>query len=459
MRTLGLLSASLVLFACGGSIGDSNSNIKPVPVEGSFDLTFGAVTPTEQPNGPPIPNPSVTSPSAGAKARLDVAAVPGGYAAVMTPVWGAPAAMTVVASSSELRLTGEANVSSTGNSQGVSDRWTTIVLPRRADGSLTGQASLVGDENVFEGDVGWMYKVAATATFKVDVTVPDFKLASRGSAGGKYLPWDHVRAMASEPVEASKFLGATSAMVGTGSASFRDATADFYNAAGALWAGSTYLDGTFGVWTFGATDGALTIGPGVPDLAGNARVPDASPQSEKLAMLDVGTPSTGFAFDGKDDTTPGTWGLAAAVTGSACDSGGCMALGPVQTNQCSQGETGLAGRLKPGGTLLHLRFRVRAASLYQGGPVMNMGSLLRVEPVRPGGELKTTDVPTPELIPLKDGDPLDYGSGWIDATAALPPGTGELGFALRVVDSPYGCGGPMPAPMKVEVWVDTLRVE
>ena len=48
---------------------------------------------------------------------------------------------------------------------------------------------------------------------------------------------------------------------------------------------------------------------------------------------------------------------------------------------------------------------------------------------------------------------------WSDATAALPPGTGELGFALRVVDSPYGCGGPMPAPMKVEVWVDTLRVE
>lgn len=462
MRTFGILSASLFLLACGGSIGESPTP-QPVPVEGSFDLTFATVTPTEQPNGPPISVPKVTSPSVGAKARLDVRAVSGGYEAVLTPRWGAPAAMAVVATSAELRLTGEVNVNANANAnggaQGVSDRWTTLVLPRRADGSLTGQASLAGDEDVFEGDVGWMYKVSATASFKQDDTVPDFKLASSGSAAGKYLPWDHVRMMASEPVDAPKFLSSTSAVVGSRTASFRDATVDFYNAAGALWAGSTSLDGAFGSWNFGATTGTLALGPGVPDRAGNARAPDASPQNETLVMLDVGAPASGFAFDGKDDAAPGTWGLAAIASGGACEGGGCLALGPEETNQCAHEGPGFAGRLKPGGTSLRLRFRVRAASLYQGGPVMSIGSLLRVETVRPGGAVKTTDVATPELAPLKDGDPLDYASSWSSATADLPPGSGEVGFAVRLVDAPYGCGGPAPAPMKVQVWVDAVHAE
>ncbi len=450
---------SLAAVACGGSPVNP-LDPQAVDLSGSYVLTTGTVVQTPDTYPGPTPPNGITSPSSSKRFRLDLRRTsPGAYDAVITPEWGVSAPMTVTGSEGKLVLTGEANLSGGGNFGGVSDRWQTIVLDLDGNG-LSGNVSLSGDEMVFQGDVGWNYKISASATSVRDKIAPELRFVGGGTANGKYLPWDKLRVQASEPVEASALKAGVTAGVGSTNAVFAaDAPAE-----GTAWAGSVALTGGFDGFDVPGGMGTISLLP-VPDRAGNIGPNVTDGKAQVFEVVELGAPQIAIDFDGKTNWAPATWGKAAVVQGADCESGaGCATFGLLQQSYCSGTADGLAARLTgPGAKKLAFRYRVHLEPKYGGGgtSMFTNATVMRVDLARAGAAASNTTVGMPPLTETGTPEKPTYDSGWVDGSLPLPAGGATLGFALRATELySYGCGGgPAPAPVDVSVWVDSLRME
>jgi hypothetical protein len=461
MRHFGILAAfaPIVLSAAVGCGGGSPNPLDPqaVDLSGSYVVTTGAVTQTRTGNGGPNPPSGITSPSTSKRFRLDLRRTNGGYEAVLTPEWGVPTPMTVSGAKGQLILTGEANLSGSGGSANVSDRWQTITIPVTSDGLANG-ISFVGDEMVFEGDVGWNYDVSTTANVAADTIPPELRVVGRGTADGKYLPWDKLAVQASEPIEGVSFQGAVSATVGTKSAVF----APDAPAAGAEWAGSVGVTGQWDAFDVPGGTGTWGFLP-VKDRAGNSRTA-TDLKAQIFEVVELGTPQIAIDFDGKSNYGPAVWGKASVVQGADCEGGGgCASLGVFMQSFCSSSTGGLAARLSvAGGKTLAFRYRVHLEPTYGGsGSGFENATPATLEMARPGAPLATTPLPMPKLTQSGTTQKPIFDSGWVDGAVPLPSGGDTVAFALRSKSLwPYGCGGgPAPAPVDVTVWVDAIRVQ
>ena len=444
--------APLAAFACG-----SEPVVSPleVPLEGSYDLTIGSsVARTLEGSGGPDPDPNAYSPSAGAHLRLDLRRANGGYEAVVTPAYGQAAAMQVAVQHGQIVLSGSVQISA-GTSPNVSDSWKSLTIPVTSTG-LSGPVSMTGNESVFEGDVGWMYTTAAGAVVLHDHSAPEFRLASSGSAAGKFMPWDRLVVEASEPVAFSRWSKATQVSVGTSTGVLAAGTIP----PGTEWSGATTLVASFDDFAVGGGSGKIVLQPGVPDLAGNASAPSMQPQTLPFEMVELGAVRSSLDFE-KNEVAPALWGNGALVSGAECESGGaCARLGTFSTSYCDATEDGIAARLTaPSAKRLAFRLRVHVSAKYEGMTLDPMGgSVLQAVVARSGAARAEKNVAMPKLVQV--GSNSAWDSGWTDAHVDLPSGAANVAFALRPTSLfPYGCGGPAPVPADVDVFVDAIHLE
>ena len=115
----------------GGSAGSGGTSASE-DIVGSYDLTFGEVTQDK-----PLFN-DLSSPSSKTNARVDIRASAGGYEAIVTPRFGAAAAMTVQATAGTVVLNGTPAVVGSDQGYNVTDTWTTFTLGRKPSGGLDG---------------------------------------------------------------------------------------------------------------------------------------------------------------------------------------------------------------------------------------------------------------------------------------------------------------------------------
>jgi hypothetical protein len=439
--------------ASDGDVGGS--------LEGSYDLTFGAVMVT--PNGatPPTTQP----PSPGTSARLDIRAhAGGGYEAVLTPRWGDSSAFTVAVAAGAVQLSGAMAAAADVSAGTVDDSWTSFTLARSADGSLAGSFAATGTENVTEGDEGFSNPASTTGTLARDTTRPEAKpaLTSPGGPPGVLLPWDPVRVSVAEPVDPNAFVQALSVSAPSGPAPFAWGTDSV--AAGAEWAGAVQATGLLKQWDPAVTMGTLSIGSLVYRV-GNAGAASASP----LQFMTLLQGQTSHSFD-SDVVTVGYWGSAltflGGLTGSdpSCEHGGCVQMGAFAASDCPV-RLGIAGLLAvPNATTVQIRYRVLAnpSNLTPGSTPFFVGPPFVVDIATPGVDATTTaadltsdglkQLPSPVLG-------MSWGTDWTTFQGPVARPAPVVGFAVRAGES-YACGGGLPVPpIDAIVLVDSVSAQ
>jgi hypothetical protein len=196
MRCL-IASLPVLVLACGGSIGPIDPG--SLHVEGSYDFTTSSFN-VDSTNSCCI-EPNEGHPILSQHARLDIQKHGDGYVAVLTPDFGDPQQMTVSVTSDKVTLTGSsASFSGGGAYQSITDSLDTIVLPIGSDGKLAGTFTGSGQENVFEGDVGWQGDATAAGQIGADTRAPQAQASVISSATSVVLPWDTLYVRSSEPV-------------------------------------------------------------------------------------------------------------------------------------------------------------------------------------------------------------------------------------------------------------------
>lgn len=429
---------ALALVACGGRFDPAQVQAK---LAGSYELTFGSVAASEDGRPRPYGGNGTVGVSQGKRARLDIADDgKGGLKAALTAEWGQTGAFDVAVSEGKATLSGSAYVHGASPGGSTSDDWVTIQLTLGADGAPTGAVTLAGNEQVSSGDVGWGYAITGTAQLAKDTIAPEAKGVSVSMiAPSALLPWEPVLLEASEPLDVKAWTSSISA-----------SSQMTWSADTETWSGATLLHGIRPTWE-GGTTVRVNVGAN-KDRVGNA----SSATSFDAPFLDLGAPRAAFDFS---QATVASWGKVAPATGSVCESGTCMDVGPAKLGWCDAERTGFAGRLATTGKkTMVVRYRVELTPSNMWGGTQPTGQpLLAVELATPGhaGQQKTIDP-----VPMTKGADDVWKSDWSTARLELP-GAEQVGFALRTAGHYGGCNfGPYPGDMgNVRLVVQSVAAE
>jgi hypothetical protein len=443
MRCL-IASLPVLVLACGGSIGPIDP--ASLHIEGSYDFTTSAFV-VDTTNSCCI-EPNTGHPILSQHARLDIKKNGAGYDAVVTPDFGDPQVMALtVAHDGTVTLSGSVTFSGGSSSYAsVSDELDALVFQVGSDGHFTGTYSATGQENVFEGDVGWMGKATASGNVASDARAPQVQASVLSSATSVVLPWDALYARMSEPVDAKAFSSAIalSPAKGTSNVSWQLGTSSVD------WLGSVSILGYRTSWSDFSGAATLGVAGGLVDPSGNA----SSALSTQLTFVDVPKAAT---FSGA--TPPAMWGKSQIATGSdACGtSSSCVEIGPIQ-GPCTVEAGGIAGRLDANGSKLSVTFRLRAASQYGqpywGGVAFSVAS--------PGVAAQTETDPSLQVQFTQTTDPTyPWATDWVTANMDLPKSSSEIGFSLLPFGnaSMYCGGGPAMPPVTLVVDVASISIK
>lgn len=441
MRSLAL--SSLLLVACGGSIGPIDPTT--LHIEGSYDFVIGGVTITPSTDPQPL-QPSSSHPAIGQHARLDIQKSGSSYVAAVTPDFSDPQSMTVsIASDGTVTLVG--SVSFSGGDSGyqtTSDELDTIRLAVGSDGHLAGTFNADGNEYISEGDVGWVNVASVTGNVGADSRAPQSLANMVPYAQTVVLPWDSINVRLSEPVAADALMNAVSlapSQGGTASVAWTASPSTID------WLGSSSLTGFRRSWSDFSGAATLSVAAGLADPSGNVSASVAAP----VQFIDV---PSGEAFGGS--APPAMWGAAAIVSSAdSCGSAGsCIEIGPI-TGPCSAQAGGIAGHFTNSGNSISLTYRIRIAAQGSGLP-----GGLGVSVATPGFAAHALTDPKlePQINPTNDPN-YPFASDWTTATIALPQLASDVGFAV----SPFAngqmyCGGGGPAWEPVTIVVDIAAV-
>jgi hypothetical protein len=433
----------LALAACSGSIDIAPGSESIV---GSYDLTFQGVTPTDKGLYGPTP-----PASPGTHARLDIRKGGSGYDAVVTSTWGSPASMQVGLDGGKVSLTGSLLV----RGSSTTDTWSQLVFQLDSSGYLSGSFSGTGGTEADQGDVVWTVAFTGNGALGPDTTPPSVK-ASPLSAGppAALLPWDVLAFSASEPIDVGAWQGKT-ALAGS-----RPMPIVYAPGTTTTWVGDTSLLGYLSSWDGASGQATLSVQGGLADPSGNA----SAAFSTSVSFLDVGQKVAAFHFDGTDTTSPGQWGKTAVVpSGGACDSAGCMEIGPTNpSNPCTPDRHGIAGRLDTTGkTKLVVHFRVREnPGMYSGPNVPSGLPVLTVSVAARGAVSPATETTFGPGTMSEVSGPFKWQSDWQSSTVPLPAGpNNEVGFTVTPFAG-YGCGGgPAPISNPVDLLIDGITLQ
>ncbi len=440
MRYL-IASLPVLVVACGGSIGPIDPG--SLHIAGSYDFTtttFDVDTTNTCCIEPDEGHPILTQ-----HGRLDIRAVNDGFTAVLTPDFGDPQAMSVAIANDEVTLTGPAATFSGGGAyQGVTDSLDTIVLPIGNDGKLSGAFTGAGEENVFEGDVGWQGNATAAGQIGADTRAPQTQASVLATAPSVVLPWDTLYVRASEPV--MDLQAAVSLMTANGNVAVQ------WQSGGASisWLGDVSLTGYRTSWS-ALSAATLGVAAGLADPSSNISSAIATP----LTFLDV---PKGAAFSGA--TPPAMWGKAQIATGSdACGTtSSCVEIGPL-VGPCNAQPSGLAVRLDAtAGKTISVTYRMRVASQY-GQPYLG-GVGFGV--ATPGNAAQTATDPNLQVTFAQTTDPTyTYATDWVTANLTAPASPNEIGLALLPFGnaSTYCGGGPAMPPVTLVVDVAAISMK
>ena len=439
------LTASLpaLLLACGGTIGPIDTS--SLHIEGSYDFTTSSFD-VDTTGSCCITQPDVGHPILSQHARLDVRKAGDGYDAVITPDFGDPAVMTVVVGKDgNVTLTGSVSFSGGGAYATTTDAWSTIVLPVGNDGHLAGTYTATGQENVFEGDVGWTGNATGAGALASDTRAPQARASMVASATSVTLPWDALYARVSEPVGANALSGALALSPASGSAN----VSWQLGSTSADWLGSVSVTGYRTSWSDFSGAATFSVAGGLVDPSGNASASVSTP----ITFLDV---PKATSFGGANP--PALWGQTQIATGTdACGTASsCIEIGPLD-GPCSAQPGGLAARLdNAAGKTIVVTYRMRVASQYGQPYFEGVGFSLAT----PGSAVQsaTDSTLTVQFAQTTDAT-YDYATDWVTAKLAAP--AGEVGLAL----SPFGAasmycgGGPAMPPVKLVVDVAAISLE
>jgi hypothetical protein len=435
----------------GGGAGKVDAT--PFSPFGSFDVRIVQVD-VSGANGPDV----ASSPSMNAKLRIDVPepkATKGTWSAVVTPVWGEPALFQATLTDTALVLTG--NVMLKG--EATSDAWQTISIALGPDKKATGVVTASGQESVYTSGVGYEGKISATLAVGPDLTKPEAKPIAASGFATSYLPWEPLGARFSEPISAEQVathLTFVSTNSPAGPYLFVAASDGPTGATGALayptlWGGPAV---------------SVHLLPGYTDAAGNV----GAGFDEPVDVLAVSKPTGAAAtFDGSAPAD--TWGDVQKLSGALCESGACLALGPVANDHCGVASSGVAVRLAPpsgvpvGTGKVKIRYRVLFA-VPSGSPAaaQSMTSLapLSVQVARPGVAPVSHDLgKVPATADVYGFGDFNVGTAWTTLEVALPSSksaTDEIGVAVRIgaQGSSVACAPNAPggSPILTKVLVD-----
>ena len=443
MRCL-IASLPVLVLACGGSIGPIDPG--SLHIEGSYDFTTSSYV-VDTTNSCCI-QPDMGHPILSQHARLDIKKNGTGYDAVITPDFGDPQAMTVtLGHDGNVTLTGGSPSFSGGASYAsVTDDLDTIVLPIGSDGHLSGTFTGKGQENVFEGDVGWMGNATASGNIGADARAPKAQASTIASVSSVVLPWDTLYARLSEPVDGKALTSAITLSPASGTA----AVSWELGSTSVDWLGGVSMTGQRSSWSDFSGAATFAVAGGLLDPSGNA----SSATSTSLTFLDV---PKGAAFSGA--TPPAMWGQAQIATGteSCGTSSSCIEIGPLD-GPCSAQPGGLAARLDAtSAKSISVTYRMRVASQY-GQPYWGgTGFSLAV----PGKSAQSATDPnlTVQFSETTDAT-YNYATDWVTANLDVPA-QGEVGLALAPFGnaSMYCGGGPAMPPVKLIVDVATISVK
>jgi hypothetical protein len=363
-------------------------------------------------------------------------------------------------------LAGSGVILPQGNSVPVfaTDTWKTLILPRAADGSLTGQLNGLGEEMISEGDVIWQADLAGAGTFVKDATDPELRTTpiARGPVDSLF-PWDPIPVALAEPldgptVEQSIHIDAPGASLPIA-----------WDAPSSTWAGATSLTARLTDWSrVTSSPWSVSHAGGVADRVG--RMTHTS--SATVMFLGLGPAVQQVGFD-SDVLLASFWGTAGTIggglTGQAdprCEHIGCALMGPFDVNACSMPRAGFAGELVRGaGQGATVRYRILAEpGSGSGSPMVFMNPFVV--------ELATQGLASTIVEPLTSSptftqlsapiDGLSWATPWTDLDAKAPPGTGPIGFAVRTNPGTTSgnCGGGPPfPPVKVEVLIEAVTAK
>ncbi len=444
MRCL-IASLPVLALACGGSVSPIDpSSLK---IEGSYDFTVSDVTVTNQ-QGCCTPPPNAGHPAIGQHARLDIRKNGAGFDAVITPEFADPQTMTVtVGTDGTVTLQGQVNFNGSSTYGSTSDELDTIQLAVGSDGHFAGSFTATGQENIFEGDVGWNAQASATGAIGADARPPQAQANAIASAPSVVLPWDALSARISEPVDQKALASAITLSPSSGKANVS------WQVGGAVdWLGGVSVTGYRTSWSDFSGSASLGVAGGLADPSGNV----SSTIGMQLQFLDVPKAAT---FAG--GTVPAMWGAAqvATTTESCGTAGACIEIGPLD-GPCSVQAGGIAGRLDAsgGGSKLEITFRARAVGQY-GQPYMMGG--IGIEVATPGNPSQwvSDQALNPSFQQTADTQ-YPYASDWVTADIALPVSGSEIGFAVLPfgTSSTYCGGGPALPPITLVLDVAKVAV-
>ncbi len=439
-----------------------------VLVISSYDLRFAsAVVHFDTRDPEPAPPP----PSLDTTARLDIRQTTSGYDAVFTPRWGRSATLSVSVDARELTLIGQAEITARVTEfETVVDTWSTLVLPRDATGSLTGELKGTGRESISRSPIGRSGSLVGTGSVTPDKTRPELRarLVSNLGPSDRLLPWDKITVEAAEPVSPSGVRERTSLSTSTAAAAL---ALDWTPTGHAdSWAGEVAFPGRVSDWRAVLQKNPWALR--TPSRAALDLVDLDGPLDALVTFLPLAPPADAIGFDG-DVVIATAWGpneiYGGGKTGATdprCESGGCQRLGPVSHGACVLERSGFAAQLGAGvgKSRVRLRYRVLAQPGGAGVPVFH-GDLLTLEIARPRVEVSDTIVRPGDVKLSKLAAPIDgmgYATDWLDLDVMPTPDAAQLGVAVAIgsaglfVRGGGGCGDPPPTPVNVEILVERI---
>jgi len=354
--------------------------------------------------------------------------------------------MSVSVTSDEVTLTGSsASFSGGGAFNSVTDSLDTIVLPIGNDGKLAGTYTGSGQENVFEGDVGWNGNATAAGQIGADTRAPQTQASVLSSATSVVLPWDTLYVRSSEPV--TNLQAAVSLMTGGGNVAVQWQA----GSTSVSWLGDVSTTGYRTSWSALSGSATLGVAGGLADPSSNV----SSATAMQLAYLDV---PKGASFSGA--SAPAMWGKTQIATGteSCGTASSCIEIGPLD-GPCTAQPGGLAARLDAtAGKTISVTYRLRAATQY-GNPFFN-GVGFSV--ATPGNAAQTLSDPNLQAPFAQTTDPTyGYATDWVTANIAAPSSPDEIGLALLPFGnaSMYCGGGPAMPPLTLIVDVASISLK
>lgn len=413
-----------------------------------------------------------TPPSEGLSFRFDIPEKPsqGKWLAVVTPRWGQAATFDIEEKADALVLSGMVTVSRPLPGGTINDVWQSFTIPLASTSTIAPVVSATGEEDIFVGDVGYTGKLSASGSLSKDATKPEARCGFvHGVAPDDLLlPWDTVQVAFSEPVPLDDAL--TKLSLGdpaTGEQLFSVAWEAAPQPVDVKATGASMLLGYVQSWEAVGGAPAVQVAAGYRDPAGNSgEAVGSAPLSVKKVPAPVGDSNLL-----SDPSTYLAWGAFETLSTeqSGCESTGCVKLGSVSLSGCGVEASGLALRLMTDSSGSKLKVRLRTLYTAEPGspdapPYVASLPAMTVQLARPGKSptmIELAAIAVDDDLGAEAGD-FRFATSWKTAAIDIPPGSGELGVALRLggLTSRLPCENVKKGPsVKMQVLIESVVVE